>query len=46
MIMLVSLEGSSLGIAALAQETAALAEEVGVEIHVQNEQIFDAIHKI
>ena len=46
MIMLVSLEGSSLGIAALAEETAALAAEVGVEIHVQNEEIFDAIHKI
>ena len=46
MIMLVSLEGSSLGVADLSEVTAALAARIGVEIHVQNEEIFDAIHKI
>ena len=46
MVMLVSLDGEALGVAGLAALTAPLAAEVGVEIHVQNEEIFDAIHKI
>lgn len=46
MIMLVSLEGSTLGIAELSEQTAKLAAEVGVEIHVQNEEIFSAIHNV
>ena len=46
MIMLVSLDGSVLDISTLVEETAMLSAEIGVEIHVQNERIFDAIHKI
>ena len=46
MVMLVSLDGNTLGVAGLAELTDPLAAEVGVEIHVQNEEIFDAIHKI
>ena len=46
MVMLVSLDCDTLGVAGLAALTTPLAAEVGVEIHVQNEEIFDAIHKI
>ena len=46
MVMLVSFENSNMDVAALAAVAAPLATEVGVEIHVQNEEIFDAIHKI
>ena len=46
MVMLVSFENSNMDVAALASVAAPLAAEVGVEIHVQNEEIFDAIHKI
>ena len=46
MIMLVSLDRSRLSITELSEATSALSHEVGVEIHVQNEEIFNAIHKI
>lgn len=46
MIMLVSLEKSDLAITDLCALTGEMSKKVGVEIHVQNEEIFNAIHKI
>lgn len=46
MIMLVSLENSGLSIAELGEKTAKIGADIGVEIYVQNNEIFNAIHKI
>ena len=46
MIMLVSLEGASIQFGELVKEAEVLGKEAGVEIHVQNEEIFDVMHKI
>ena len=46
MIMLVNLEGSTAKITDLAPEAHALGKEIGVEIYMQNEEVFNAMHKI
>lgn len=46
MIMLVSLDKSKINFAELVKKAEVLGKESGVEIHVQNEEIFNAIHKI
>ena len=46
MIMLVSLDSASIKFADLVKKAEILGKESGVEIHVQNEEIFNAIHKI
>ncbi len=46
MIMLVSLDNASIKFADLVKKAEVLGKEAGVEIHVQNEEIFNAIHKI
>ncbi|MBE5731903.1 MAG: ACT domain-containing protein [Clostridiales bacterium] len=46
MIMLVSLDNASIKFADLVKNAEVLGKESGVEIHVQNEEIFNAIHKI
>lgn len=46
MIMLVSFKNSTIQFSQLVKETELLGKELGVEIHLQNEEIFNAIHKI
>lgn len=46
MIMLCDLEKSKLSLGDLAKELGTLGEEIGVSIHVQHEDIFNAMHKI
>ena len=46
MIMLVSLEGATIQFGELVKQAEIIGKEAGVEIHVQNEEIFNAIHKI
>lgn len=46
MIMLVDLSGSKVELAALAGECASLGEKIGMSIHVQHEEIFNAMHKV
>ena len=46
MIMLVSLDKADIKFADLVKMAETLGKEAGVEIHVQNEEIFNAIHKI
>ena len=44
--MLVSFKNSTIQFSHLVKETELLGKELGVEIHIQNEEIFNAIHKI
>mgnify|MGYP003508359617 CR=1 FL=1 len=46
MIMLCDLSASNLSIADLGGIFTKLGEQIGVSIHVQNEEIFNAMHKI
>ena len=46
MIMLCDLNASGLNISALGGALAKLGEKIGVSIHVQNEEIFNVMHKI
>ncbi len=46
MIMLCDLGGSKLGVAELGEALKKRGEEIGVSIHVQHEDIFNAMHKI
>lgn len=46
MIMLCDLSNSGLSIKELKQQLVTLGEEIGVSIHVQHEDIFNAMHKI
>ncbi len=46
MIMLVSLDKATIKFADLVKKAEILGKDAGVEIHVQNEEIFNAIHKI
>ncbi len=46
MIMLCDLSGSSLALTDLSSVLKKLGEEIGVSIHVQHEDIFNAMHKI
>jgi ACT domain-containing protein len=46
MIMLVDLSGSKSKLAPLADECAALGKEIGMSIHVQHEEIFNAMHSV
>ncbi len=46
MLMLCDLSGSKMAIADLGALLTKLGEEIGVVIHVQNEEIFNAMHKI
>ena len=46
MIMLVSMANATISIGQLSAIAKAKSEEIGVAIHIQNEEIFDAIHKI
>lgn len=46
MLMLCDLSGSALKIKDLSVELNTLGEQIGVSIHVQNQDIFNAMHKI
>lgn len=46
MIMLVDLERSTVDFATLQKELAARGMEIGVDIRVQHQDLFDAMHKI
>ncbi len=46
MIMLCDLAGSKMAIADLSSLLGTLGEQIGVVIRVQNEEIFNAMHKI
>ena len=46
MIMQCGLEKSTLSIKQLKEKLTALGESIGVSIHVQHEDIFNAMHKI
>ena len=46
MIMLVDLSDSEIPLSVLADECRALGEEIGMSIHVQHEDIFNAMHKV
>lgn len=46
MIMLVDISESKIQLSALADECAALGGKIGMSIHVQHEEIFNAMHKI
>lgn len=46
MIMLVSFENATISISELADLAQEKSKEIGVAIHIQNEEIFNAIHTI
>ncbi len=46
MMMLVDLSGASVELAGLAEECSALGENIGMSIHVQHEDIFNAMHGV
>ncbi len=46
MIMLCDLSASKLSLHELKEKLVALGDEIGVSIHVQHEDIFNAMHKI
>ena len=46
MIMLVDLSASNIKLSSLADECAKLGEKIGMSIHVQHEEIFNAMHSV
>lgn len=46
MIMLVDLSAANIKLAELAEECRALGEKIGMSIHVQHEDIFNAMHSV
>ena len=46
MIMLVDLSKSNAKLASLAEECTALGEKIGMSIHLQHEDIFNAMHSV
>ncbi len=46
MVMLVDLSASEKSLAALAAEAENLGREIGMSIHFQNEEIFNAMHTV
>ena len=46
MVMIVNLEKSTISFKDLSEKVNALSAEIGVRIHLQNEDIFDAIYKV
>lgn len=46
MVMLVEISNSKLEFTSLVSEMKALGEEIGVDIYVQHEDIFNSMHKI
>lgn len=46
MIMIVDLSGSEIPLSALAEESRAMGEKIGMSVRVQHEEIFNAMHSV
>lgn len=46
MIMLVDIGGADIQLARLAEECEKMGKEIGMSIHVQHEEIFNAMHSV
>ena len=46
MIMLVDISGAAVSLSNLAEECADLGRNIGMSIHVQHEEIFNAMHSV
>lgn len=46
MIMLVDFSGASISLANLSEECAEMGKKIGMSIHVQHEEIFNAMHNV
>ncbi len=46
MIMLVDVGGASISLSQLAEECAEMGKNIGMSIHVQHEEIFNAMHSV
>jgi ACT domain-containing protein len=46
MIMLVNISNSSKSMQQLTNDLKALGEEIGVSIHLQHEDVFNAMHRV
>lgn len=46
MIMLVDVTGAAISLAQLADECAEMGKNIGMSIHVQHEEIFNAMHNV
>ena len=46
MIMLINISNSSKSMQQLANDLKALGEEIGVSIHLQHEDVFNAMHRV
>ncbi len=46
MIMLVDLSGASESLSTLAEECSEMGKKIGMSIHVQHEEIFNAMHNV
>ncbi len=46
MIMLVDVGGASVSLSVLADECAEMGKNIGMSIHVQHEEIFNAMHNV
>lgn len=46
MIMLVDLSGATVSLSNLADECAVMGKQIGMSIHVQHEEIFNAMHSV
>ncbi len=46
MIMLVNIESATVSMKELKEKLTVLGEEIGVSIHLQHEDVFDAMHKV
>lgn len=46
MIMLVDVTESTMQLSALSQECSALGKKIGMSIHIQHEDIFNAMHSV
>lgn len=46
MIMIVDISGTNIQLSELAEDSAKLGAEIGMSIHVQHEEIFNAMHSV
>lgn len=46
MVMLADLSEAKVQLSSLSEQSTALGEEIGMSIHVQHEEIFNAMHKV
>lgn len=46
MIMLVNIANASVSMKELREELKKIGEDIGVSIHLQHEEVFDAMHKV